>query len=942
MRLRIMLPWTFPPFAGICLIGLAGAAIAAERPASSVLHFTNGDFLRGELLGARDPKVLRWQSASFARPLEFPIGAVNAVHYAVVGPQPQPPGEYCFEMGDDDVLFGNLLGLTDDEVELDSARIGHVHLRRDQIRRMYRWKGSDSIYLGPNGLAGWKDSSATPQWRDEGGQLVTDRYDASLFADLSIPEKAVIEVELSWKRKPDFVFALGVEDLDLAAPRAFHFEVWDGEVVAVGESARDADLASVLKVRAGEGHIRFHAYLDQAQRRLILLSQSGKPLATLHVNGKKPRIHSGVRLTNKSGDVRVEHLRITRWNGQAPRDVRENQSRLHRTDGSVIYGRLSAYDPKSKQFTIREGATETVVKHDEIANVFLAPSLFVGKTSTGSVGGAPHCSLRVVYRDGSRFSGTATRIEEGCIALACPCVKETLSLPLAEVRSLIVLRHGETPPVPSVAGRPGRLEMDGVSLKGRLVDGSGEADAGRLVWQPDLGQNAAPLNPGASGRIVYRDTPPKPAVPEEQIIEGRLIQGKQIVLARGQGGRVQAVPAEIAGAANPAQASGRRSLHLRSGDTIPCEVSGINEKGLRFKTPLSDATFVTHDKIKGVELIPTQDVPALEEAKRDRLLTLPRMQKGSPPTHLICSKDGDFLRGRLLEMDEKRLKVEVRLEAREIPRDRVAQIIWLHADELTGPKPASTAVNSSRTNRVQTMKEDGNRLTFVVEKADHKTISGRSEVLGVCRAELAGIDQLLFGTFIEESASKLAYHRWKLHHATEPKFVQADRDASAAGGLTGIESPLVGQPAFTFKLDMVDGEQFDLAAHAGRVVVLEFWATWCGPCLQSMPLMDGVVREFARGSVELFAVNLEEQPEQIKAMLERHKLKIPVVLDRDGVVAAKYAVTAIPQTVVIDREGKVARLFVGGGKKTADSLRKALQELSAGKVSPVSEKSDTR
>ncbi len=105
-----------------------------------------------------------------------------------------------------------------------------------------------------------------------------------------------------------------------------------------------------------------------------------------------------------------------------------------------------------------------------------------------------------------------------------------------------------------------------------------------------------------------------------------------------------------------------------------------------------------------------------------------------------------------------------------------------------------------------------------------------------------------------------------------------------------------------------------------------------------MPLVDGVVREFAGRRVELFAVNLEEQPEQIKAMLERHKLRVPVVLDRDGVVAAKYAVTAIPQTVVIDRDGKVARLFVGGGKKTADSLRKALEELSAEKP-PISQKS---
>src|SRR5207302_6659358 len=110
------------------------------------------------------------------------------------------------------------------------------------------------------------------------------------------------------------------------------------------------------------------------------------------------------------------------------------------------------------------------------------------------------------------------------------------------------------------------------------------------------------------------------------------------------------------------------------------------------------------------------------------------------------------------EMDETRLKVEVRLETREIPRDRVAQIIWLHADELTGQKTAPAAVDPSRANRVQTVRADGNRLTFVAQKTDHKTISGRSDILGACRADLAEVDQLLFGTMIEESAAKLAYH----------------------------------------------------------------------------------------------------------------------------------------------------------------------------------------
>src|SRR5439155_14982324 len=123
--------------------------------------------------------------------------------------------------------------------------------------------------------------------------------------------------------------------------------------------------------------------------------------------------------------------------------------------------------------------------------------------------------------------------------------------------------------------------------------------------------------------------------------------------------------------------------------------------------------FVAHERIKSVELIAARSVSQLDEPKRDRLLTLPRLQKDNPPTHLICSRNGDFLRGRVLEMDEARLKVEVRLETREIPRDRIAQIVWLHADELTGKVVAAPAGGDAGEDRVQAVRANGNRLTFV-------------------------------------------------------------------------------------------------------------------------------------------------------------------------------------------------------------------------------------
>jgi thiol-disulfide isomerase/thioredoxin len=1055
----------------ICWFCAIAPAVAGERPASSVLHLTDGSFLPGQLCESADPEVLQWRAPAFARPLNFPLSAVHSVHYVVEGPQPKPRGEYCFELVGEGMLYGNLLALTPDEVEVDSPVLGRMHLQRGHIQRFYRWQGADLIYLGPNGLAGWQGASLTPQWRDEGGLLTTEQPGASLFSDLAIPDQAVIEVELSWKRQPDFVLALGVDNLDVAVQHAFQLEVWDDELVVVGESARDADLAAVQHVGAGEGSVRLKAYLDQKARSLLLVSPSGKPLASLHIDAKKLQSHRGVRLTNEHGDVRLEHLRITRWNGREPREVREHQARLQRTDGSIVYGRLAAYDPRSKAFTIRDGMTETVVKEDDMADIFLSPGEPAGSGSTDAVGPPSRSTLRLVYRDGSRFSGTLTRIEDTHLTLACPGVKELLRLPLAELRSVISLRLGERPPPPPVAGKRGRLEMEGVSLKGRLVTGKGPADASCLVWHPDLGLNASPLLKGLSGRIVYRDRQPTPSAPQpgpgpyqavapagvraDVRVKGAIVQrrsnervreqlwrmvpikdgsgyvklvhlqsgkvlaiagksnesGELAVLARDDGSRAQQWKFEKDGAyfkmvnrksgkvldvqgasmeegapiiqwdskaegSNDNQrwswqgngnvrrlrskasglvldvgveaavvqrrvglspvsvqrpSGGRPSLHLRSGDTIPCEVTHIDEKAVTFKTPLSEATFVPHEKIKSVDLI-AGDSPKLDETKRDRLLTLPRMQKDSPPTHLIFSENGDFLRGRVLEMDDKRLKVEVRLETREIPRDRIAQIVWLHADELAGRKPAPAAAVSSP-NRVQIMREDGNRLTFLAQQADAQTISGTSDVLGACRADLDEVDQLLFGTSIEESAAKLADHSWKLHQAAEPKFAQADFDNSADGRPTGIESPLVGQQAFSFRLDMLDGRSFDLADHKGRVVVVDFWATWCGPCMQSMPLVESVVQEFAGRGVDLIAVNLEEDPEHVKSVAERHKLKVPVAFDRDSAVAAKYAVTAIPQTVVIDRDGKIARLFVGGGKKTADSLRKALQELSAAKPS---------
>jgi peroxiredoxin len=382
----------------------------------------------------------------------------------------------------------------------------------------------------------------------------------------------------------------------------------------------------------------------------------------------------------------------------------------------------------------------------------------------------------------------------------------------------------------------------------------------------------------------------------------------------------------------PSSPEERRSLYLRDGDVIPCAITKIDADGVWFKTSLSKSTFVAHSKVKAVELgvdsdgSESSDKVVFTRAKQDKLLTLPRMQKADPPTHLIRSKNGDYLRGRVTSMDEKSLEVELRAETKKLPRDRLARIIWLHADELDDAKKAPTTPSEETSTRVQVVRNDGVRLTFEADQFAGMTLSGKSDVLGACQVDVSQVDQLLIGGAIKKEAAHLPYHQWKLRNALEPRYVTAAEGGDGGGGNTGLESLLVGKPAPDFVLSMVGGKTFHLAESKGKeVVVLDFWATWCGPCLQAMPQVERAVEQFKEQNVRLVAVNLQETAQQVNALLDRQKLKIAVALDRDGVVAGQYKAVAIPQTVIIDRAGNVARLFVGGGPHFEEQVKDAIK-----------------
>lgn len=891
-----------------------GTALAAEpsapRPAAAsrpVLHLANGGFAPGELVPSTVANRLRWQADAFTAPFDFALAAVNAVHFPTPLELPRPSGEYRFELSGGDVVFGELVNLDDKKAEIESPRLGRIHVDRSSINRMYRWRsGGDLIYLGPNGLSGWREVSAKQGWREELGQPWTDQEGAAIRGDFKIPAQATIEFELSWKTKPDFVLALGVGDDEKTIGRAFRFEIWERDMIIQRETEQEADVASVGEIKAGPGRAHRIAYLDQAKGRVLVFSADGRPLADLRVTGGQAKALGGIYLANKRGDVRLERLRISRWDGEPPRQVDGGQSRVHRVDGSISYGQVKRFNAADRTFLLGTDKEEVRIKEDQIAGVFLSlPS------------GASDRALAVVYQDGSRLSGTLDHVAKASLRLTVPGIEERLTLPVAGLRSLVSLRPSDARP--AIGGQPGVLELDGVRLPGRLVDGQERPGASCLVWQPQGSGTSSPARYGVAGRIVYREPPPpRPAAPR-----------RPQPAPPGPAGFVVGFLSAL-GSSQPAQEHGKRkSLYLLTGDVIPSDITSIDENGVHFRTSLSASTFVAHDKVKAVELVHPGDAPIrITRSKRDRLLMLPRMQKDNPPTHLIRSLNGDFLRGRLIKMDDKLLQLEVRLETKEVPRDRLALIIWLHPEESNTSRkpPAPSGTADSAVTRVQAVRHDGIRLTFNAERLEGERLEGKSEVLGACQVQLKEVDQLLIGEGVDRAAANLVYQQWKLQNAPEPKAA-VDDAGQASGRSPGMDSALVGKPAPDFHLELLKGGKFHLTENKGKVVILDFWATWCGPCLQAMPQVEQVASEFRDRDVRLVAVNLQEDPKQISAMLDRHKLKPEVALDRDGVVAEKYAANAIPQTVVIDRQGTVARLFVGGGPHLGDQLRDALKTL---------------
>jgi len=152
--------------------------------------------------------------------------------------------------------------------------------------------------------------------------------------------------------------------------------------------------------------------------------------------------------------------------------------------------------------------------------------------------------------------------------------------------------------------------------------------------------------------------------------------------------------------------------------------------------------------------------------------------------------------------------------------------------------------------------------------------------------------------------------------------------AAAAAGANAAVTPSTSAPDFT--LPSLDGPNLRLQEQRGRVVMINFWASWCGPCRVEMPHLARLYEKYRGSGFTVLAVNIDESPQKAASLASQLGMRFPVLLDTDKKVSRLYDLSTMPSTVLVDRDGRVRYVHRGyrdGYEETYDrQIRELLRE----------------
>lgn len=146
-------------------------------------------------------------------------------------------------------------------------------------------------------------------------------------------------------------------------------------------------------------------------------------------------------------------------------------------------------------------------------------------------------------------------------------------------------------------------------------------------------------------------------------------------------------------------------------------------------------------------------------------------------------------------------------------------------------------------------------------------------------------------------------------------------------GLVLAGTELIGKQAPDFTLRSDQGDNKKLSEYRGKVVLINFWASWCGPCKQELPKLAEIKQLHDEYDFELLAINIDEDPNKALELANKLGINFPVLFDRDKQVSKLYDIDAMPMTILIDRNGDVRYLHRGYKERYLGMYQQQIKQL---------------
>ena len=841
-----------------------------STPARGIVRFNEVEWIEGQLQGITDSNSLLWKCADFQDVLELKATDIwqitNGLDQSIAADDSVSLVQVTLVNGD--VVSGELIGNSASGLKILSKSLRSINIANDQWVQYVPISQSDRIgaTATTRDLASqFPSSHATPGWEQRPDGFHSTLHAATLRSDFGLPDRFRVDLRIAWNEKPSFDIAIGIDPNAPSSSTAIHLEVWDGMLVLARQQGGKADASSVKNLTQDEPMVELSIFHDWLSGVTVARDLQGKELARIALPGSLSRRCSGIQIVNHCDDLRVASLRSSPW-----------------------------------------------PKEDEVKPIVnsVAPAINKEKADLN----ASDTTVTMTTVDGCRLSGKLGGSINGKASFDAFAIAEPV---LIEFESIYRIDGNYRDKQKAVTkNEPFVLSTNRIRLNVELSTFE-RSSQGQFfgIQTPHLFQPAL-LSVNASGKMFR----PSKALDE---LQAKLTR----VPTQGSASITSAAPVPL----KPVDYRIPSAMKLRTGETLQVQVSNIDSDGVYFSSMSTDSTFLSAKDVTSIFLHARTYAIPLDLEKMQRLATIPRNQSQDAPKNILVTTSGDYLRGTLVRLTDTKVEYTMKEDTLTIPRQLVSAIVWL-SDRSWDTESTTNSQSSTITpsNEVQinyfsepTTLDGMTRLS--IDFVDPVTLIGRNEIVERLQLPVRSIACFTFGN--QESLESFgASNPWQLRMAKLPSIFEQANGSESSSRNVGDSSPLVGKQSPSFLLKKLDGQSLKLDQLRGKVVVLDFWASWCGPCMESMSKVVDVTKSFGESRCQWLGINLQEAKGQAEEAAHRLKIDETILLDSDGDVALLYQASSIPMIVIIDPKGIVHRVFIGMEEARLDQVRIAIEE----------------